>query len=67
MKAAAAASAIILVPTRLQPGESTDGALFFVAQGKPLGEGRLVATVGSERFEFLVGGYKHPGELVRRP
>ncbi|MBI4892718.1 MAG: hypothetical protein HY821_18990 [Acidobacteria bacterium] len=67
MKAAAAASAIILVATRLQPGESTDGALFFPTQGKELGEGKLVATVGSERFEFPIGGYRHPGELTKRP
>ncbi len=67
MKAAAAASAIILVSTRLQPGQSTDGALFFSAQGKELGEGKLVATVGSERFEFSVGGFRHPGELTKRP
>lgn len=67
LKAAAAASAIVLVSTRLQPGESTDGAVFFVAPGKELGEGKLVATVGTEQFEFQVGGYKHPGELVRRP
>ncbi len=68
LKAAAAASAIVLVSTRLQPGESTDGAVFFVVRGKELlGEGKLVATVGAEQFEFLVGGYRHPGELVRRP
>ncbi len=67
LKAAAAASAIVLVPTRLQPGESTDGAIFFVAPGKQLGEGKLVATVGTERFEFQVGGFKHQGELTRRP
>jgi hypothetical protein len=67
LKAAAAASAIVLVPTRLQPGDSTDGAIFFAVEGKDLGEGKLIATVGSERFEFQVGGYKHPGELMRRP
>lgn len=67
LKAAAAASAIVLVTTRLQPGESTDGAVFFPVMNKSLGEGKLVAMVGSERFEFTVGGLKHPGELVRRP
>lgn len=67
LKAAAAASAIVLVSTRLQPGESTDGAVFFVVQGKELGEGKLVATVGAAQFEFPVGGDRHPGELVRRP
>jgi hypothetical protein len=67
LKAAAAASAIVLVQTRLRSGESTDGAVFFPTQGKPLGEGKLVAVVGAERFEFQVGGLKHPAELVRRP
>jgi hypothetical protein len=67
LKAAAAASAIVFVATRLQPGESTDGAVFFAAQGKDLGEGKLVATVGAERFEFSMGGFRHPGDLVRRP
>jgi len=67
LKAAAAASAIVLVPTRLMPGESTDGAVFFMAPGKLLGEGTLIATVGAERFEFKVGGFKHPGELSKRP
>jgi hypothetical protein len=67
LKAAAAASAIVLVATRLQPGESTDGAVFFPAPGRELGEGKLVATVGTDVFEFEVGGLRHPGDLVRRP
>lgn len=67
LKAAAAASAIVLVSTRLQAGESTDGAVFFATQGKPLGAGKLIATLGAERFEFEVGGLRHPGELIRRP
>ena len=37
MKAAAAASALALVQTKLTPGESTDGAVFFPTEGKPLG------------------------------
>ena len=36
LKAAAAASAIALVQTKLAPGESTDGAVFFEADGKAL-------------------------------
>ncbi|MBI5281979.1 MAG: hypothetical protein HY858_09875 [Candidatus Solibacter usitatus] len=67
LKAAAAASAIVLVTTRLQSGESTDGAVFFSTQGKPLGAGKLIAIFGAERFEFEVGGLRHPGELIRRP
>jgi hypothetical protein len=67
LKAAAAASAIVLIPTRLKPGESTDGAVFFVVSNHTLGEGKLVATVGVERFEFNLGGLEHPGALARRP
>lgn len=67
LKSAAAASAIVFVTTKLTPGDSTDGAVFFPTQGHPLGAGKLVATVGSARFEFEVGGLKHPGELIRRP
>jgi hypothetical protein len=52
LKAAAAASAIALVPTRLKPGESTDGAVFFQNGGKPLGPGRLVVHAAGEDFEF---------------
>lgn len=67
LKAAAAASAIVFVTTKLIPGESTDGAVFFPTQGRPLGEGKLVARVGASQFEFAVGGLKHPGELIKRP
>ncbi len=67
IKAAAAASAIVLVSTRLMAGESTDGALFFQTQGRPLGAGKLTAIIGAERYEFEIGGLKHPGELMQRP
>jgi hypothetical protein len=60
LKAAAAASAIALVATRLKPGESTDGAVFFSTNGKPLGPGRLVVHAASEDFEF-------PNETDRTP
>ncbi len=55
-KAAAAASAITLVPTRLKSGDSTDGAVFFENHGKEktLGPGRLVAHTCGESFEFIV-------------
>jgi hypothetical protein len=52
LKAAAAASAIALVETRLRPGESTDGAVFFATDGKPLGNGRLSVRLAGETFEF---------------
>jgi hypothetical protein len=67
LKAAAAASAIAFVTTRLKPSESTDGAIFFPNQGKPIGTGRLIVTIGSERFEYEVGGEHHPGSLKIRP
>ena len=67
LKAAAAASAIVFITTKLTPGESTDGAVFFPTQGLPLGAGKLIAVVGVTRFEFEVGGLKHPGELIKRP
>ena len=67
LKAAAAASALVFVNTRLKSGESTDGAVFFSTQGKPLGVGKLTATIGAEVFEFETGGLHHPGELQRRP
>jgi hypothetical protein len=52
IKAAAAASAIAFVNTRLQPGESTDGAVFYSNGGKPLGAGRLVVKTSGGTFEF---------------
>lgn len=52
LQAAAAASAIALVATRLNPGQSTDGAVFFSTNGKPLGPGRLVVHAAAGDFEF---------------
>jgi hypothetical protein len=52
LKAASAAAAIAFVAIKLAPGESTDGALFFVTSGKPLGPGWLMARAGGEVFEF---------------
>jgi hypothetical protein len=53
VKAAAAASAIALVETRLAPGESTDGAVFFAAPPKTtLGPGRLLVRAAGHVFEF---------------
>jgi hypothetical protein len=54
IKAAAAASALVFVPTELGPKDSTDGALFFPNQGRPLGPGRLVAAIDGLHYEFDV-------------
>jgi hypothetical protein len=56
LKAGAAASALALVPTKLQAGESTDGAVFFPTNGKALGPGTLVVHTGGEVFEFPSDG-----------
>jgi hypothetical protein len=61
LKAAAAASAIAFVASKLAPGQSTDGAVFFPTAGRPIGPGRLVVTAGREVFEFqteAAPGYK---------
>lgn len=52
IKTAALASALALVQTRLAIGESTDGAVFFPTDGKPLGSGRLVVRTNTDTFEF---------------
>jgi hypothetical protein len=56
LKAAAAASAIVLVSTRLSPGQSTDGAVFLANSGKVLAPGRLVVHAAAETFEFESSG-----------
>ena len=61
LKAAAAASAIVFVMTKLAPGQSTDGAIFYQTSGKPLGDGRLVVNAAGEVFEF------EPQPVVNRP
>ena len=52
LKAAAAASAIAFVPTKLAPGQTTDGAVFYATAGKPLGPGHVVVRAAGEVFEF---------------
>src|SRR6185369_6523765 len=52
IKAAAAASAIALVQTKLAAGQSTDCAVFFPTDGKPLGAGRLVMRGSGGEFDF---------------
>jgi hypothetical protein len=54
LKAAAAASAISLVTTKLKPGQSTDGAVFYTNQGKALGTGMLVVHTAGETFTFPI-------------
>jgi hypothetical protein len=53
-RAAAAASAISLAPTKLKTGESTDGAVFFPTHDKALGAGHLTAHVAGEVFDFEI-------------
>ena len=53
LRAAATASAIALVQTKLPAGESTDGAVFFSTAGKPMGAGKLVVRTNTDTFEFL--------------
>ncbi len=60
IKAAAAASAIAFVHTKLIPGQSTDGAVFWSTQGKPLGPGRLTVNAAGEVFEFTPEPVAHP-------
>jgi hypothetical protein len=50
LRAAAAASAIAFVRTKLRPKDSTDGAVFFANAGRPLGQGILRARIGNEFF-----------------
>jgi len=59
LKAAAAASAIALVTTKLAPGQSTDGAVFYPNQGKPLGPGHLMVNAAGETFAFPVESEPH--------
>ncbi len=54
LKAAAAASAIAFVETQLRSGQSTDGAVFFPSDGRPLGSGKLKFRAGGLNFEFPV-------------
>jgi hypothetical protein len=59
LKAAAATSAIALVTTKLQPGQSTDGAVFYPNGGRPLGAGKLLVNAAGELFEFPMEADPH--------
>jgi hypothetical protein len=52
LKAAATASALAMVQSKLSAGESTDGAVFFATDGKPLGPGHLVVRTNTDIFDF---------------
>lgn len=52
LKSAAAASAIVFVQTKLAPGQSTDGAIFFSYPGHSLTPGKLIVRTAGEVFEF---------------
>jgi hypothetical protein len=52
LKAAAAASAIAMVQAKLKPGDTTDGAVFFASDGRPLVGGRIVVRTSTDIFEF---------------
>jgi hypothetical protein len=51
-RAAATASAIALVQNRLARGDSTDGAVFFPNDGKPLSGGHVVVRTNTDTFTF---------------
>lgn len=52
VKTAVLASALALVQTKLIVGDSTDGAVFFPNDGKPLGSGRLMVRTNTDVFQF---------------
>ena len=52
LRAAATASAVALVQTKLAPGETTDGAIFLVTDGKPVGAGHLQVRTNTDFFDF---------------
>lgn len=52
LKAAATASALALVTTKLDPGDSTDGAIFIPTEGKLLGPGHLEVRTNTDTFVF---------------
>jgi hypothetical protein len=53
VRAAATASALALVQSKLGPGDSTDGAVFFSTEGKALGAGHLIVRTNTDVFEFI--------------
>jgi len=51
-RAAAVASALAMVMSRMLPGNTIDGAVFFPSAGKPLGSGRMVVRTNTDTWEF---------------
>ncbi len=66
MKAAAAASAIVLVAAKLKPGESTDGAVFFSTRGRLIGAGKLTVEAGPSVYEFPIEKPPAPSNHLQR-
>ena len=62
LRAAAAASAIAFVQTKLLPGQSTDGAVFYPNSGKAGASGTIRVSTAGSVFEFplLSSKYNHP-------
>jgi len=52
VRAAVEASAIVLIATKLKPGESTDGAVFFRNDAKALTGGHMLFRANGEVFKF---------------
>lgn len=52
LRAAATASAVALVQTKLAPGESTDGAIFLPMDAKALVAGHLQVRTNTDTFDF---------------
>lgn len=60
MRAAAAAAAIVLGSSQLEPGASIDGAVFIPSKNKPLGAGKLTLQAAGETFEFTLAAAPVP-------
>jgi hypothetical protein len=52
LRAAATASAVALVKTKLAPGETTDGAIFLATDGKAVTAGHLQVRTNTDFFDF---------------
>lgn len=66
IKAAAAASAIALVQTKLGPGQSTDGAVFYTLTPKAFTGGSVTVRVGTSTFEFPMVSSNYPIPIDKR-
>jgi hypothetical protein len=66
IKAAAAASAIALVQTKLGPGQSTDGAVFYTLTPKAFTGGLIAVRVGTSTFEFPMVSSNYPIPIDKR-